>query len=271
VEPAPHSRPPAERSRRRLRRDAAAIAAMAAASVLIAAGCGGGSGSESSGAPTTTAGATTSAPKAAPAVVEALATSARHVRGQLRGIAQHGLVLGDPKAPVTIVEYGSFACPQCAGLHESVLEKVIQRYVRTGRASLEFRGVAPAAPSQELSLALASYAASAQRHGWDFLQLAYRRSLERGVAGQDAESPARLAAALGLDNRRFGADLEKPAWKVQVAAARSVAAVGRFQTYPVFLLRARATPGEPFVVLTRPSTLDEFDSAITRAAQHGGG
>src|SRR5262249_49804268 len=142
--------------------------------------------------------------------------------------------------------------PQCAGIHSGVLEKVIQHYVRTGKASLEFRGIAPATPSEALSFALASYAASAQQRGWDFLQLAYRRSLERGITGGQAERPARLAAALGLDRRRFGADLGRPAWKIEVAAARSVAAVGHFQTYPVFLLRARARPSQPFVVLTRP-------------------
>ena len=245
---------------------------MLAALALLAAGCGGGSDTAAPAESASTAGAapTTTPSPAAPAVVVPLAASAQRVRAQLRGIAQHGLVLGNPKAPITIVEYGTFACPQCAGLHEHVLGTVIERYVRTGKASLEFRGVAPPAPSQALSLALASYAASAQRHGWDFLQLAYRRSAERGVTGQRAERPARLAAALGLDRRRFGADLGKPAWKVQVAAARSVAAVGRFQTYPVFLVRARSRPTEPFVVLTRPSTVEEFDGAIARAAQRSG-
>ena len=272
VGPPLHSRPSAER--RRLRRSAAAL--VLAGLVLRAAACGGGSktaapADSTPAASTTVAGAATTRSSAAPVVVEPLATSVHRVRFQLRGIAQHGLVLGNPKAPITIVEYGTFGCPQCAGLHASVLGAVIDRYVRTGKASLEFRGVAPAEPSQALSLALASYAASAQKHGWDFLQLAYRRSLERGVTGKQAEPPATLAAALGLDRRRFGADLTRPAWKIEVAAARSVAAVGRFQTYPVFLVRALATPSQPFVVLTRPSTVAAFDTAIARAARRTGG
>ena len=95
-------------------------------------------------------------------------------------------MLGSPTAPVTIVEYGTFACPTCAALHRDVLPEVIERYVRTGKASLEFRGIAGDDASQARDLALASWAASAQRHGWDFLQLAYLRSLEGTLPGRGA-------------------------------------------------------------------------------------
>jgi hypothetical protein len=235
----------------------------------VAAGCGG--SSKDAGAPTTTAAGTTTV-EAPPRTTAAstLATSAARVRRQLAGIPQHGLVLGNPKAPVAIVEYGTFACPACAAVHRDLLPQMIERYVRTGKASLEFRVIAGDAASADRDLALASWAASTQRHGWDFLQLAYLRSLEVALPGPPAESPARLAGALRLDAKRLGTDTTRPEWQTQVRAAANVAGVARMSAFPVFLLRARTKPDHPFVVLTRPGSLRSFVDAVAKAAKAGG-
>ena len=196
-----------------------------------------------------------------------LAATAKRVRDELRGIPQQGLVLGSPSAPVTIIDYGHFACPTCAVLHGTVLPKVIERYVRTGKASIEFRGIAGDVASPARDLALGAHAAAAQRRGWDFVQLAYRRNLERGDASP--EPSARLAAALGLDARGWNDELENPAWASQVEGAADVAAVARFSTYPVFLVRARDNPKAPFVVLTSPGSVRAFAGAIAKAQKPG--
>jgi hypothetical protein len=155
-------------------------------------------------------------------------------------------------------------------VHRDLLPQVIERYVRAGKASLEFRGVAGDAASADRDLALASWAASAQRHGWDFLQLAYLRSLERSLPGLPAESPAGLAGALGLDAKRLGTDATRPKWQTQVRAAANVAGVTRMSTFPVFLVRARTKPDHPFVVLTRPGSMRSFVDAVAKAQKDGG-
>lgn len=47
-------------------------------------------------------------------------------------------VLGDPNAPVTIVEFADFLCPHCQDYTE-VTERVIEEYVLTGQAKFEYR------------------------------------------------------------------------------------------------------------------------------------
>jgi hypothetical protein len=265
VEPDRYSQRSAERHLRRRRAFGFALLALVAA---LAAGCGGKSNDAT--APATTAssvGTTTATP--ATAAGPTLASSAARIRRQLKGIPQHGLVLGSPKAPLTIVEYGSFACPPCAAVHRDLLPQVIDRYVRTGKASLEFRGVAGETASADRDLALASWAASAQRHGWDFLQLAYLRSLSGALPVGSAESPARLAGALGLDAARLGTDAGRPEWDTQVKAAANVAGVTRMSTFPVFLLRPRTKPDHPFVVLTRPGSMGSFVAAVRKAQKDG--
>jgi hypothetical protein len=241
-----------------------------AAVVLVAAGCG--DSSKDAGAPTTTAAAGATTLETPPRATSAstLRTRAAQVRRQLRGIPQHGLVLGNPSAPVSIVEYGTFACPACAAVHRDLLPQVIERYVRTGKASLEFRGVAGDAPSRDRNLALSSWAASTQRHGWDFVQLAYLRSLDTVPPGARPDAPGNLAGALGLDAKRLGSDAARPEWRTQVLAAANVAGAARMATFPVFLVRARAKPNEPFVILNRPDSVGSFVDAIAKADTTGG-
>ena len=48
-------------------------------------------------------------------------------------------VLGNPNAPVTIVEYSSLTCPHCARFHVETLPKLKEQYIDTGKAKLIFR------------------------------------------------------------------------------------------------------------------------------------
>ena len=48
-------------------------------------------------------------------------------------------VLGDPDAPVTIIEYASLTCPHCAQFHKEVLPQLKERYIAPGKVRLIYR------------------------------------------------------------------------------------------------------------------------------------
>ena len=48
-------------------------------------------------------------------------------------------IMGDEKAPVTIIEYASMTCPHCAAFHNDVLPGIKEKYIDTGKAKLIFR------------------------------------------------------------------------------------------------------------------------------------
>lgn len=50
-----------------------------------------------------------------------------------------GVRIGNPKAKAQLVEYGSFTCPHCGAFAREAFRPLIDRYVRTGRLSFEFR------------------------------------------------------------------------------------------------------------------------------------
>lgn len=43
------------------------------------------------------------------------------------------MMLGEPDAPVEVIEYASFTCPHCARFHQSVLPQLKENYIDTGR------------------------------------------------------------------------------------------------------------------------------------------
>ena len=49
--------------------------------------------------------------------------------------------LGDPNAPVKIVEYASFTCPHCAHFHETVFKPLKAEYIDTGKVHFTLREV----------------------------------------------------------------------------------------------------------------------------------
>src|ERR671933_189300 len=48
-------------------------------------------------------------------------------------------ILGNPEAPITIVEYASMTCPHCAHFEKEVLPKLKKKWIDTGKAKLVLR------------------------------------------------------------------------------------------------------------------------------------
>lgn len=53
-----------------------------------------------------------------------------------------GYVMGNPNAPVKLIEYGSLSCPHCAKLAQEGFSTLVGSYVASGKMSLEFRSFA---------------------------------------------------------------------------------------------------------------------------------
>ena len=85
-------------------------------------------------------------------------------------------VLGDPDAEMTLVEYGSYACPQCHAVHE-VIEGLRSRFGE--RMRYVFRHL-PVARKDDATRAaeLAEYAAETTGRFWDV----HEALMERGPA-----------------------------------------------------------------------------------------
>lgn len=169
-------------------------------------------------------GGTESAP-AEPQPVTTVAASAEAEETEedslLRGIPQDGLALGNPKAPVTLVEYADIQCTYCAVFARDAFPTVAE-YVRAGKVRIVFRGLAFIGPESETALR-AVLAAGEQDALWDVLHgLFLRQGEENG--GWVTESLLRgLGRGAGIDAQLMLAQTDSPAVERELAAAQAAA------------------------------------------------
>jgi protein-disulfide isomerase len=97
---------------------------------------------------------------------------AADVNTLLKGIPQHGMTLGSPTAPVTLVEYVDLQCPFCQQFETQVLPNIVQRYVRTGKVKIEARVLDFIGPDSSRGRK-AMVAASLQNKAFNFAALLY--------------------------------------------------------------------------------------------------
>ena len=114
------------------------------------------------------------------AVTNPRSTAARSIASNvsqlLRGIPEHGARLGNPRAPVTITEFGDLECPYCAQFASGSQAQLIARDVRAGTVKLIYRsfetatGNGPDASLWPLQQA-AALAAGSQNRAWYYIEL----------------------------------------------------------------------------------------------------
>ncbi len=163
---------------------------------------------------------------AAPPAAAAETQPTSPARSLFAGIEQHGAALGSPRAPVTIVEYADLQCPYCALWARDALPAVVDRYVRTGKVRIVFRGLAFIGPDSDKALRTA-IAAGAQGHFWDVVDGLYESQGTENAGWVTDELVTAIAASVrGLDGPALLAD-RWDAWvgrEVKRAAAAANAA-----------------------------------------------
>jgi protein-disulfide isomerase len=149
------------------------------------------------------------------------------VRDQLRGLPQHGTVLGDPHANVRVIEYGDLQCPICRDLSVDVAPDLISQVVRKDVASYDLRQwtvIGDAPHEQSTAAARAALAASEQGRYWNYVELFFRN---QGTEESGYVNPAfmtAIARGAGVKNiPQWNRDRESDRWDAELAQTASEA------------------------------------------------
>ena len=119
--------------------------------------------------------------------------------GSLAGIPQNGAVLGDPKAPVTLIEFADLQCPYCGYVAtQGALPTVIDRYVRSGKVKVDLRLLRFLGPDSARAATVAA-AAAQQDKLWQFSEAFFANQGDEG-SGYVTDSFLRaLSSRIGLN------------------------------------------------------------------------
>jgi protein-disulfide isomerase len=131
------------------------------------------------------------APSAATGKPAAKAPVAHDWTRTVTATVQGGVRMGNPAAPVKLVEYGSLACPHCRHFEETGYKPLVQSYVRTGKVSYEFRIFLINGPDISISL-LARCAAPARFFPMSELVYATQPQWEKRIVDMSDSAKAEL-------------------------------------------------------------------------------
>ena len=186
---------------------------------------------------------------------------AAEVSSALQGIPQNEMVLGDPKAPVELVEFGDLQCPVCKGFAEEILPPIIENQVKNGEAKIDFRNFTIIGP-ESVDAGAAALPAGAQGRGWNFVELFYKNQGIEGSGYADDAFIEAIAKAAGVEDlARWNED--RKLLKPQVEETSQEAQRLGFNGTPSFAISGPGTDG--LETIGTPSSTGAFEEAIEAA------
>ena len=231
------------RTRLQLLIGAAAAAAIVVIAVIVAAGTGGGSGSSSS---TTTTTGTASSVSA------------------LKGVPQHGDILGKPSAPATLMVFEDPQCPYCREWNVNTLPTVVQNYIRTGKLKLQYRGIVVISENSVAGLR-AIYGAAPQGKLWSMVEALYERQGQENTGWITIPVIKDSAKEIGADSAAVLKQADAASVTAQLNANAALAKQLGINGTPTFVLQKQlGTPQQLNIGGLEP---DQFTPALDAALQ----
>lgn len=133
-------------------------------------------------------------------------------------VKEDDVILGDPKAPVTIIEYGDYQCPFCARFSKETEPLLRENYIRDGKAKMIFRNYQFLGP-ESFAAAEAVECAKDQKQFWAYHDAIYQTELADGRENNgnlNEELFVSLAKELGLNIDLFNNCLQSHKYKTEI-------------------------------------------------------
>ena len=171
-------------------------------------------------------------------------------------ITKDDRILGNPEAPITIVEYASLTCPHCAHFANDVLPEIKKEWIDTGKAKLVLRDF----PLDEPALRAAMIARCAPPERYYAFADTFFAAQEKWVrSGDYREALARLAKLGGMGQAEFDTCIKDTELENKIVEGRLKASQELdVSSTPTFFVNGSKLAGAP--------TKEEFDKLLSSLA-----
>jgi protein-disulfide isomerase len=162
-------------------------------------------------------------------------------------------ILGNPDAPITIVEYASLTCPHCAHFANEVLPELKKKWIDTGKAKLVLRDF----PLDEPALRAAMIARCAPPDRYYAYVDTFFAAQDKWVTARDyREALARLVKLGGMSKDEFDNCLKDTALENKIVEGRLIASKELdVNSTPTFFINGTKFAGAP--------TVEDFDKVLS--------
>jgi protein-disulfide isomerase len=151
------------------------------------------------------------------------------------------MILGDPNAPIEIIEYSSMTCPHCAAFHVNTLPELKAQYLDTGRAKLVFREF----PLDRVALGVSVIArCMGEERFFDFIDVMFRTQEQWSRSDDPIGEIKKIVRMGGQDPDMVDACLEDQALIDGVLAVRLAGGEQYdISSTPTFIVDGENVPG----------------------------
>lgn len=172
--------------------------------------------------------------------------------------------LGNPKAPIQVVEYLSLTCPHCAHFHADVFPAFKAKYIDTGRVHFTIRELLTA-PAQVAAAGFLMARCDGGKHYFQVVDQVFK-SQSRWQGGQIKPIFVEIAKANGLTEAQFEACITDEKGQEDLQKRLEYATgTDKVTGTPTFFVNGVMLPN------AEVPTLADLDAAIAKAAKPAGG
>jgi protein-disulfide isomerase len=176
----------------------------------------------------------------------------------LNSIPQQGTTLGNPKAPVTLLEFADLQCPFCRDYTINTFPSVVAKYVKTGKVKMVFQNYAFIGPDS-LTAARAAEAAGKQNKLWNFIDVFYNNQGTENTDYVTDKFLTKIADGAGVDANKMLTDRQDPKVDQAIALAQQAAQQAGVNSTPTFILKKAGAPAQKL-------SAAQVEAALAKAA-----
>lgn len=174
------------------------------------------------------------------------------------------MILGDPNAKVTLIEYASVTCPHCAAFNEQVIPGIKEKFIDTGKVKLVFREY-PTAPANYSLIGSVLARCAAEKAGPEAYFLvtdALFRGQKTWIKDNPKEELVKIVSQAGMGEADLDACLQRKEF-VELINTNAKEGMEKYnvQGTPAFILN-----GEKMSY----KTIEEFEQQIADAVEKAG-
>jgi protein-disulfide isomerase len=159
--------------------------------------------------------------------------------------------MGDPNAPVKIVEFSDFQCPYCEKFHKDTEPSLIDTYIATGKLYFTYRSAGNwvsknigGGKTESEDAAKAAYCAGDQNKYWEMHEMIFANVLGEDAGSFTDSRLSTIAEKTGLDMTQFNDCYKSNKYQAQVNQDGKDALTAGVSGTPSFVLIYTNASGE---------------------------
>ena len=171
-------------------------------------------------------------------------------------LAQTRHFMGDPDAPVTIIEFADFQCPYCGRFFAETKPQIDEQYMQSGEVRFAYFNFAFLGPESNWA-AEAAECASDQNKFWEYHDKLYASQAGENQGAFNKDNLKKFAEELALDTSTFDECLDSGKYTQLVQDESSLASSIGVRSTPTFLINGQAVVGaQPYEIFQQ--TIDSL-------------